>query len=168
MSESESIRTRAATSDDAAPLRAAFGDRPAFRRLLDRDNSLLVILVEDDGALAGAMAVERAGHAIHDGWAWVSDMALADRVGEAAPAALIEGAIAALSGGDRPPAALAAPTEVGDRAAARRLEAAGFRPRGGPYRVIGPGMVEHLHGYTDPVGYLVDFVRELSQAPGRG
>jgi hypothetical protein len=38
------------------------------------------------------------------------------------------------------------------------IEAAGFRPTDrGPYRPLGPGAVDYLHGYTGPDHYLVDY-----------
>lgn len=40
----------------------------------------------------------------------------------------------------------------------RAAESLGYRPTGrGPYREIGPGVVEYLHGYTGPEGFVVDF-----------
>ncbi|MEC9373973.1 MAG: hypothetical protein VYC34_09020 [Planctomycetota bacterium] len=53
--------------------------------------------------------------------------------------------------------------EVTDAGAIKRYESLGYRPTGehGPYRELGPGFVEHLHGYTDPVGFVADFAKEL-------
>ena len=150
-----------ATPDDAAPLREAFGDERAFRRLFEGDAGLLVIVGERDGAIDAALAVETAGHPVQANWAWVSASWHGDRP---VATAMYRAAVEAFGPGRRglgSPPALVAPIPVGDRAGARALEAAGFRPRGGAYRVIGPGMVEYLDGYTDPQGFLVDFVREL-------
>jgi hypothetical protein len=155
------ITTRMATPDDAAPLTEAFGDERAFRRLFEGDAGLLVVCGERDGAIACALAVETTGHPVQTAWAWVSGSWPGDGPVEAA---LYRAAVEAFGPGRRglgSPPALAAPIAVGDRAGARTLEEAGFRPRGGAYRVLGPGMVEYLDGYTDPQGFLVDFVREL-------
>ena len=146
---------RIATPDDAPALRDAFGDARPFRRLFEGDPQVVIVLAADDGAPGAALAVETSGHPIHGEWAWVSAT-----FGDEGPAsAMYEAAAEALGGGSA--TALAVPVDVGDRAAARRLEASGFKPSGGAYRPIGPGMVEYLDGYADPQGFQVDFVREL-------
>ncbi|MFG0273585.1 MAG: hypothetical protein ACF8QF_00855 [Phycisphaerales bacterium] len=164
MTAEANIETRIATPDDAAPLREAFGDAPAFRRLFEGDAGVLVIVGEQDGRIVGAVAAESSGHPVDSSWAWIS----AEWPAEEAPdVALYRGAAEAFDA--QPPgtgsaAALAAPVAVGDRQRARALEAAGFRPRGGAYRPIGPGMVEYLDGYTDPQGFVVDFVRDRPES----
>lgn len=161
----DDLRIRQAEPGDADALGEAFGPAPILDRLRRGDPGMFVLIAERAGGVVAAMPVETSGHPIDDDWAWCASMLLAaDDDADEACVALCEAALEALgaaSAGGRPPDALAVSVDVGDRAAARRLEAAGFRPVGGAYRVLGPGMVEHLHGYTDPSGYQVDFLRRV-------
>jgi hypothetical protein len=156
---------RTASPDDAAALREAFGDARPFRRLFEGDPQVVIILALRDGAPSAAMAAETSGHPVNAEWAWISAMFISEGVAaeEVAPGlyGAAEEAIGSRASAGGSATVLAAPVEVGDRTTERLLEAAGFRPSGGPYRAIGPGMVEYLDGYTDPQGFQVDFVREL-------
>lgn len=154
---------RIATPDDAAALRDAFGDATPFRRLFEADPQVVIVIALRAGELVGALVVETTGHPVNADWAWASARFASAGAAEVLPG-MYEAAAAALAG-DAPPGrsatALAVPVEVGDRATGRLLENAGFKPAGGAYRAIGPGMVEYLDGYADPQGFVVDFVREL-------
>jgi len=161
----DDMRIRRAEPGDADALAEALGRASIFDRLRRGDPGMFVLIAERAGGVVAAMPVETAGHPIDEDWAWCASMLLAgDDEADEACVALCEAALDALGAsraGGRPPGALAVSVDVGDRAAARRLEAAGFRPVGGAYRVLGPGMVEHLHGYTDPTGFQVDFIRRV-------
>lgn len=156
---------RIATPDDAAALRDAFGDATPFRRLFEADPQVVIVIALRAGDLVGALVVETSGHPVNADWAWASARFASASAGAAEVLPGMYEAAAAALAGDAPPGssatALAVPVEVGDRATGRLLENAGFKPAGGAYRAIGPGMVEYLDGYADPQGFVVDFVREL-------
>lgn len=159
-------RVRTAGPDDAKALRAAFGSLGALDRLEAGDPGVVVAVAEDGAQLLAALIVEPGAHPLEPDWATASPAFFAPEAVESdrGPTlrALHETADAALRAMARPARALAVQVEVTDAGTIKRYEGLGFRAAGGgAYRVVGPGMVEHLHGYTDPQGYVVDLVRPL-------
>ena len=83
----------------------------------------------------------------------LEDLALGDDPDPAGVIRALMDAAAGASGGG--PVAVAAPVEA--HQLIRTLDRMGLRAGRGPYRPIGGGAVEFLHGYTGPEGFFIDY-----------
>ena len=139
---------------DTHDTRATLGDNAPLR-----DDRALVILVRSDHAqpLAGAV-IELDGAPPSPGVPRLARLEPAS-IPDDALHALLDAAEHALR--ERRHNALCVPASVCDAHRLRLLESRGHRPEGGPYLVIGPGVVEPLHGYTGPEDALADMHQPL-------
>jgi len=162
----DDLTVRIAGADDRDALRAAFPDSPLTSKLeADAGGKFLVLLAERaDESVAGALGVDLGGKTTRPDEPDIFRIELAGDAGDHdAPVwrALHEGAVHALS--EMEHRGVGVSVGAVDAAAIKRYESLGFRPdsSGGPYKPLGPGLVEYLQGYTDPVGFVIDMRRDL-------
>ena len=156
------LDTRLAGPADAAALGAWLGDE--FAEAVARGDTVMICEIPGEAIRAGAVLRWSATPTIEDG----------GPVGAMGPVgtgrgldghAAGEGVGRVLLGAERFFRAEAVEKwiltlEATAHISIRAAEALGYRPTGrGPYREIGPGVVEYLHGYTGPEGFVVDFER---------
>jgi hypothetical protein len=160
------VHVRIAGADDQDPLRAAFPDSPLASKLLAGDaGKFLVLLARDEhNTVVGALAVDLGGKTTRPDEPDIFRIELADHAGpEGGPVwkALHEKTIETLAEMEHKGVGVC--VGATDAEGVKRYESLGFRPdpSGGPYKPLGPGMVEYLQGYADPVGYVIDMRRDL-------
>jgi hypothetical protein len=146
---------RSATSADEAALRAAFGDE--LPDAVERAETVLLATLPDGRILAGA--VVRALHSETEppgiGCVYAAT-GLEAELTRAGVRVLLRAGETVLREHGAPEWVVT--LEATAHASIRAAEDLGYRPTGRPpYRVLGPGVVEYLHGYTGPEGYFVDF-----------
>jgi len=129
-------------------------------RLGDPEKFLVVVVEDDKGAIAGALAVDLGGKSTDPDTPDLFQIALREDAADDAWTALHDEAERLLRENSHARSGVA--IEATDAKAIQRYEARGYEAvGGGAYREMGGGHVEYLHGYTDPVGFVVDFVKKL-------
>lgn len=155
----EIIRAGAA---DVDPLHAAFPDSslPA-KAAPERQDRFLVLVARRDQDVCGALGVDWEGKATAPDEPDIFHIEIKPSAPDPVWQALHDRAEELAR--QREDRSIGVAIEVMDNAEINRYEARGYKPRreGGPYRPLGPGLVEYLQGYTDPVGYLMDYTKPL-------
>ncbi len=152
------LHARQARPDDA-PAIEALAPGSLAPRLADSEK-FLVVLVEADGETLGALAADLGGKSTDPDTPDLFRIDLRDDAPEDAWTALHDEAERLLR--ERGHSRSGVAIEATDAATIRRYEARGYEAvGGGAYREMGGGHVEYLQGYTDPVGFVVDFVKRL-------